>query len=74
MSVSLAKNLDPPLPREGIVEKKLPHAGLILPWPWNQMEREDLRLRVWVRGEGEGARARAASVEGEGVGGEEKRK
>ena len=53
VSVSPAKNLDPPLPKEGIVEKKLPHAGLILPWPWNQVEREDLGLRVWVRGEGE---------------------
>ena len=71
VSVSPAKNLDPPLPREGIVEKKLPHAGLILPWPWNQVEREDLGLRVWVRGEGE--RARAVSDEGEGVGGEEER-
>ena len=73
VSVSPAKNLDPPLPREGIVEKKLPHVGLILPWSWNQVEREDLGLRVWVRGEGEGARARAGSGEGEGVGGEEKR-
>ena len=53
MSVSPVKNLDPPLPKEGIVEKKLPHAGLIFPWPWNQVEREDLGLRVWVRGEGE---------------------
>ena len=59
MSVSPVKNLDPPLRREGIVEKKLPHAGLILPWPWNQVEREDLGLRVWVRGEGERARAGA---------------
>ena len=73
VSVSSAKNLDPPLPREGIVEKKLPHAGLIFSWPWNQVKREDLRLRVSVRGEGEGARARAGSSEGEGVGGEEKR-
>jgi len=45
-----AKNLNPLLPREGIVEKKLPHAGLILPWPRNQVEREDLELRVCVRG------------------------
>ena len=39
MSFSPAKNLDPLHPRKGIVEKKLPHADLILPWPWNQMER-----------------------------------
>ena len=70
VSVSPGKNLDPPLPREGIVEKKLPHAGLILLWPWNQVEREDLGLRIWVRGEGEGARA--GSGEGERVGREEK--
>ena len=55
------------------MEKKLPHAGLILPRPWNQVEREDLGLRVWVRGEEEGARARAGSGEVEGIGGEEKR-
>ena len=55
------------------MEKKLPHADLIVPWPSNQVERENLGLKVWVRGEGEGARARAGSGEGEGVGGEEKR-
>ena len=73
VSVSPTKNLDSPLPREGIMEKKLPHAGLIFFWPWNQVKMEDLRLRVSVRGEGEGARARAGSGSGEGVGGEEKR-
>ena len=50
MGSSPTKNSNPQLPREGITKKKLPHAGLILPWPWNQVEREDLGLRVWVRG------------------------
>ena len=51
------KNLDPLHPGEGIVEKKLPHAGLILPWPWNQVEREDL---------GTGGRGRGAAQGGLG--------
>jgi len=38
------KNLNPLHPGEGIVEEKLPHADLVLPWPWNEMEREDWRV------------------------------
>jgi len=53
-------------PREGITKRKLPHAGLILPWPWESKEMEDLgSLGLGVRREGEGARARVGSGEGE---------
>ena len=58
VSVSPAKNLDPPLPEEGIVEKKLPHAGLVLPWTRNQVERVD--WRIWGL---EGGRARKGRAE-----------
>ena len=55
MIFSPAKNLDPQLPREGITKRKLPHAGLILPWPWESKEREDLGSlglgAGWARGE-----------------------
>ena len=50
------KNLNLLLPKDGIEEKMIPHADLILPRPWNPMERNDLGSRVWLRGEGEGAR------------------
>ena len=57
MSPFHAKNLNPLLPKEGIMENKLPHAGLILPWPCESKEREDLgSLGLGVRGEGEEAR------------------
>ena len=60
MIFSLARNLDPLHPREEIA-KKLPHAGLTLPWPWDQVERKDLgSLGFGVRessGESEGKRA-----------------
>ena len=39
MSLFPARNLDPLLPREEIVEKMIHHANLILPRPWNQVER-----------------------------------
>ena len=57
MSPFHVKNLNPLLPREGIMKRTLPHAGSILPWPWESKEREDLgSLGLGVRGEGEGAR------------------
>ena len=42
MSLFPARNLDPLLPREEIIEKMIHHANLILPRPWNQVERVDL--------------------------------
>jgi len=42
MTFSPAKNLDPQLLREGITKRKLPHTGLILPWPW-----ESKKGRIW---------------------------
>ena len=50
MSPFPVKNLNLLLPKDGIKEKMIPHADLILPRPWNPMERKDLGSRVWVRG------------------------
>ena len=55
--------LTPLHPGEEIMEKKLPHTDLILPWSWNQVERKSF----WILEFGErGAR------EGEGEGGGER--
>jgi len=59
MSPFPVKNLNPLLPKDGIKEKMIPHADLILPRPWNPMERKDLGEREggkespssgWARG------------------------
>ena len=51
MSTFHVKNLNLLLPKDGIEEKMIPHADLVLPRPWNPMERKDLGSRVWVRNE-----------------------
>ena len=58
MSPFPVKNLNLLLPKDGIKEKMIPHADLILSRPWNPMERKNLGSRVWVRVRG-GARAQA---------------
>ena len=40
------KNLNLQLPKDGIEEKMIPRADLVLPWPWNPVERKDLGFRV----------------------------
>ena len=51
------KSSNPRHPREGIMERKLPHAGLILSWPWNQVERMDWGFRALGRGKAREGRA-----------------
>ena len=40
------KNLNLQLPKDGIEEKMIPRADLVLPRPWNPVERKDLGFRV----------------------------
>ena len=49
MSPFHVKNLNLLLPKDGIEEKMIPHADLILPRPWNPMERKVLALGFGVR-------------------------
>jgi len=49
MSPFHGESLNLLLPRDGIEEKTIPHADLILPWPWNPIERKVLALGFRVR-------------------------
>jgi len=58
MSLFPARNLDPLLPREEIIEKMIHHADLILPRPWNSSGKGVFgELRVW-----EGASSREGEL------------
>ena len=46
MSPFHVKNLNLLLSKDGIKEKMIPHADLILSRFWNPMERKDLGIRV----------------------------
>ena len=53
------------LPRDGIEEKTIPHADLILPRPWNPIERKVLALGFRVRERAQ-ERVRRDGATGEG--------
>ena len=54
------------LPRDGIEEKTIPHADLILTWPWNPIERKVLALGFRVRERARERVRRRAGATGEG--------
>ena len=54
------------LPRDGIEEKTIPHADLILPRPWNPIERKVLALGFRVRERARERVRRRAGMTGEG--------
>jgi len=54
------------LPRDGIKEKMIPHADLILCRPWNPIERQVLALGFRVRERARERVRRRAGATGEG--------
>ena len=54
------------LPRDGIEEKTIPHADLILPRPWNPIERKVLALGFRVRERARERVRRRAGATGQG--------
>ena len=66
MSPFHGESLNLLLPRDGIEEKTIPHADLILPWPWNPIERKVLALGFRVGDRARERVRRRAGATGEG--------
>jgi len=66
MSPFHGESLNLLLPRDGIEEKTIPHADLILPRPWNPIERKVLALGFRVRDRARERVRRRAGATGEG--------
>ena len=66
MSPFHGESLNLLLPRDGIEEKSIPHADLILPRPWNPIERKVLALGFRVRERARDRVRRRAGAMGEG--------